>query len=236
MIVVLAHPADRAAVELVRRWAPHEAGLLTSGDLSRSGWRVASGDPASSSVVIAGEPVRADRIAGVLVRTPAIDAAELAAVVAADREYCAAEMTAFLTWWLSGLPVPVINRPTATALAGPGWSPIRWHVAAQRLGLRSAVSRWRAGGADAETDSAAGQSSQLDVITVVGGRPVGAGDPDRGRAAVALARAARAGALVVTFDLRFDPPRLRTASPWVDVTDPAVADALLAALVGADAA
>src|SRR5436309_2186910 len=85
-----------------------------------------------------------------------------------------AAMAVVLTWWLTGLPVPVINRPTALSLAGPGWRPATWHTVAQRAGLRSAAPRWRA---ERQRDHYAGAGSsrhpppdsmRIEVVTVVG--------------------------------------------------------------------
>ena len=60
---------------------------------------------------------------------------QLPAIAPAARDYCAAEMTAFLSWWLSELRCPVINRPAAGCLAGPGWSVTAWRRAARRAGF-----------------------------------------------------------------------------------------------------
>ena len=44
---------------------------------------------------------------------------DLPHIVESDREYLAAEMTAFLLAWLTSLECPMLNRPTPTCLAGP---------------------------------------------------------------------------------------------------------------------
>jgi hypothetical protein len=236
VIAVVAHPADVASAALVRRWGAHDARLLTSADLSSPGWLVANRGGASTAVV-GGERVTADQIAGVLVRTPAIGGAELGSIVPEDRDYCAAEMTAFLTWWLAGLPIPVLNRPTALSLAGPGWRPATWQLTARRAGLRPAAPRWRAERhrdlyTDARRPAPHPPDRRIAVVTVVGHRPVGPADPLLARQAVALACAANVVALAVAFDLESDPPGFLWAEPWVDIADPAIADALLESLVG----
>lgn len=237
VIAVVAHPTDTISAALARRWHAHDARLLTSADLASPGWLVSNQGEEPAVAVIGGELVRTDQIAGVLVRTPAIGSAELRVMVHGDRDYCAAEMTAFLTWWLTGLPVPVINRPTALSLAGPGWRPATWHIVAQRSGLRSAAPRWRAG---RQRDHYAGarpfrhqppDGMRTEVVTVVGHRPVGPVDALLARQAVALSRAADAEALAVAFDPGSDPPRFLWAEPWVDIANPAVADALLESLL-----
>jgi hypothetical protein len=237
VIAVVTHPADAASAALARRWHAHDARLLTSADLSSPGWLVSNQGEEAAMVVVGGEPVPADQIAGVLVRTPAIGSAELGVIVLEDRDYCAAEMTAFLTWWLTGLPAPVINRPTALSLAGPGWRPATWHIVAQRAGLRSAAPRWRA---ERQHDHYAGAGSsrrqppdgmRIEVVTVVDHRPIGTADALLAQQAVALARAAAAEALAVAFDTGSDPPGFLWAEPWVNIADPAVADALLESLL-----
>lgn len=238
VLVVLAHPADEAAAALVRRWKDHDARLLTSTDLTRSGWQAPFPGGGAQAVVIDGECLPSDAIAGVLVRTPAIEPAELPTIAAGDREYCAAEMTAFLTWWLTELPCPVVNRPTAVSLAGPGWSDAAWHVAAGELGLGRVATRWRAAPADGLTATAAVDRAggpvavgDVDVVTVVGKSCAGPGDPARQGPALALARAAGVSALAVTFRAGAGPPVFLQARPWVDIDDPVIADALLAHLL-----
>jgi hypothetical protein len=232
VLVVLAHPADEAAAKLTRRWKDHDARLLTSTDLTTPGWQATlpggaalRGGSAGSggTAVIGGESVPSGDIAGVLVRIPAVDPGELRTIAAGDRTYCAAEMTAFLTWWLTELPGPVVNRPSAASLAGPGWSEAAWQVAAGRLGLRRATTRWCATG-HAEREPGR-------VIAVVGDNCVGTADPALHDAALALARAAGVIALAVTFRTGAGPPVFLRARPWVDIGDPAVADALLAHLL-----
>jgi hypothetical protein len=236
VVAVVAHPGDRASAALVRRWSSHDALLLTGADLSRPGWNLTYPGAAGATVVIDGRRIDTAEIDGVLVRTPAIAGDELAAVVAGDRDYCAAEMTAFLTWWLTELRCPVVNRPTAVSLAGPGWSEATWHVVAARHGLARPAARWRA--AQHRDRYAAGRrptppSPQPDVrvVTVVGGRCVGPADARLARYATALARAAGVDALAATFRTASDPPEFLRAGPWVDITDAAIAGALLERLL-----
>jgi hypothetical protein len=57
-------------------------------------------------------------------------------IAADDRSYAMAEVNAFLVAWLSSLTCPVLNRPTATSLCGPGWSQTHWRIAAARARVR----------------------------------------------------------------------------------------------------
>ncbi len=76
-----------------------------------------------------------DAISGVLTRRPYGAQHVLQHIDPADRAYVAAEMTAFLLAWLSGLRCPVLNRPSPQCLAGPGWRRERWISTATRLGI-----------------------------------------------------------------------------------------------------
>ena len=75
------------------------------------------------------------QIGGVLVRLPRISAEELRHIEAADREYVASEMTAFLAVWLSSLSCPVLNRPAPDCLFGSNWRPEHWVRLAAQVGL-----------------------------------------------------------------------------------------------------
>jgi hypothetical protein len=236
VVAVVAHPADEASTALVSRWAEQDARLLTSADLRCPWWVVRDGG-GPATAVLAGEPVPEWAIEGVLVRIGSIEASELAAIAPEDREYCAAEMTAFLKWWLVGLPVPVINQPTGASLTGPGWRPATWHLVAQRLGLVSATMRWRASQeraahADGTSQCESGAfTKHLEVVTVVANHTVVSFDKVLAGQAVLLAEAAGAAALDVAFDTGSDPPQFLWADPWVDICNPSVANALLESLV-----
>jgi len=135
VLIVLAHRYDQGARELVSRWSANGARLLTSADLSLSGWRHYSDATAESTAVVGGRVVPVAEITGVLTLLPGIFDQELIDIVPSDRSYVAAEMTAFLLCWLSTLRCPVINRPTPTCLSGPYWRQERWVSAAAGLGI-----------------------------------------------------------------------------------------------------
>jgi hypothetical protein len=236
VVAVVAHPADKASAALVGSWVEHDARLLTSADLRCPGWVVRNGG-GPATAVLAGEPVPDRAIEGVLVRIGSIEASELAAIVPEDREYCAAEMTAFLKWWLMGLPAPVINQPTAASLSGPGWRPATWHLVAQQVGLVCATRHWCANQEKAAHGDGTNQcesdafTKHLEVVTVVSNDTVGSFDGALSDQAVLLAKAAGVAALDVAFDTGSDPPQFLWADPWVDICNPSVANALLESLV-----
>jgi hypothetical protein len=206
MLVILASDLDETAVELTHRWARHEAVMLTPRDLSTPGW---SFDPlgSTSSAVAGGERISSRDIRAVYIRRSAVFAEELVWIAAEDRHYAAAEMTAFLLAWLSSLPVPVVNAPTPTALCGPGLRPAGWRALARGMGIETA-------------ESAVGD---LHDVTLVGnrvfGEPLGAAQARR--------LAARTGLTTGRFSFTGDVPKLVGVSPFVDVSDPAVCEALL---------
>ena len=150
MLVILANCGNRSAELLAERWSHLGARLLTPSDLSLEGWRVAYGTDDRrldrwSTAVVGGEVVPTDQITGVLTRLPAVFEHELMTVVPEDRAYVAAEMTAFLLAWLTQLPCPVLNRPTATGLSGPNWRRERWVAVAAQLGIPARSVRRRQG-------------------------------------------------------------------------------------------
>jgi hypothetical protein len=205
VLVVLASSRDSVAARLVERWASHGAGILTSRDLSRDGWRYTPGRVARSVAVVGGERVRASDIEGVLVRLPYVPVDELGHIVPDDRTYVAQEMTALLTAWLSELRCRVVNQPSARCLAGPGWGAAQWRHSAASLGLRM------------------GRRADSARATLVGGRVFG--PADRWAAVRQLAEAAGVDLLELRFD---DAQRVVGIDPWPDVAHAELADALLA--------
>ena len=190
MIVVLADLADGEAEALVEGWGAGAA-LLGVDDLSRPGWVVDF--PQAGPAFVADGQRRATRdVTGVLVRLPAVRAVDLPHIAEADRDYAAAEMTAFLAYWLSALECPVVNRPTPSLLMGPAWSVARWLALARDLGM-------------AGVQEHGGPADRW--VTAVGDRVFPAEDP-AARVAVALAR--QAG--VILLGLGFAGDRLVTVS------------------------
>lgn len=181
MIVVLADLADGETDALVEAWGA-EAALVGVDDLSRPGW-VAEFPQAGPAFVADGQRRATRDLTGVLVRLPAVRAEHLPHIAEADRDYAAAEMTAFLAYWLSALECPVVNRPTPSLLMGPAWTVVRWLALARDLGIAGAqepggpAERW---------------------VTAVGGRAFPAEDP-AAPAAVALARQAGVSLLGLGF-------------------------------------
>lgn len=134
MLLIVGGERDAEALAAVESFGHDRAALLTAKDLSQPGWNLPFLRPSDHRIIVGGRAISADSITGVLVRRLAVYPQELIHVHEADREYVASEMTALLTWWLHELPMPVLNRPAAGVLCGPGWRPEQWRALAARLG------------------------------------------------------------------------------------------------------
>jgi hypothetical protein len=229
MYVIVADYGDDSAVRLAELWRSEGAVLMTPRDLSFSGWSVFPDDAGRSVFVAGGATYRAAEIDGVVVRLACVSEADLVHIVAEDRIYAAAEMTAFLLAWLSGLPVPVVNKPTACSLCGPTWQREKWVHEAARLGIavrnRSMAIKFGDGAALGELDS-----EPTVTVSVVGGRCVDACDPVLADAAVRLAHRAGAALLAVRFSHSEADRVLVDAHPWPDMSRADIAAALLSYL------
>lgn len=220
MIAVVASAGDPGARALVARWG-ERARMLTPADLSRRGWVHHPGWPRAGRAVIDGEIVPVRELTGVLSRLAFVSGHELPTIIPAERQYVAAEITAFLLAWLAELPCPVINRPSPAAPAGPSLRPEAWVALAARLGIPSTPIRRTADG------YAYPAGERRELVTVVGRRALGGTNADARRRACALA--AEAGAQLV--DVAFDGSRpnrpLVDAHIFPDLGRAEVADALL---------
>lgn len=218
MIPVLAGRYDAAAHRWAARWASRGVALLTPDDLSQAGWRHSLDAPADGVAIVSGRPVCVAEITGVIVRLPCVYEQDLTYIAPADRDYVAAEMTAFLVSWLTTLPCPVLNRPTPTCLTGPFWRPEQWAYAAARLGIPvSPVSCLVAPGAALDDMSAPDVSTC--TVTVVGDHCVGEEDETLRYHARSLASAASVALLAVRFAGSASGARFFDANLWPRLDD-----------------
>jgi hypothetical protein len=223
-LLVVASPFDAAARDFVDRHGAVGAMLLTPRDLSREGWRFHLGDADNAVVVASGRRLAAREIRGVLTRLYAVSQNELPHIASEDRAYVAAEMTAFLLAFLTGLSVRVANRPTPLCLCGRHWSEERWRRAAYALGLATEPAHRKVMLGSTMTAEPAGS-----VVTVVGDRCFGdALDVGLAEAARGLAQAAGAELLAVEFDGCHAGAAVRRATPLVDLGDARIAAATVA--------
>jgi hypothetical protein len=227
--LILAHARDEPARALARRWGG-DALLLTPGDLHRSRWRL-DVDHLGSARATLRHDGRATQIEAVVSRLGGIGGVELRRVRPEDRDYAAAELTAFLLAWLDACRCPVLNPPVDGSLNGPPWHPEHWAAAATRVGLAvHEVRRCVAPGRAAAPDTA-GPGTGVGA-TVVAGRCVGAVHPVLARRLCALAAAAGTPLLGATVDGAGAGAAVADLTAWPDVADPEVADALALALEG----
>jgi len=233
VLVIVSNQFDQGAKSLASRWtaAGHVVGLLTPRDLSIAGWRChPCGGKGHELAIIQGSVIPTESITGVFTRMASVFESDLTGIVAQDRSYVAAEMTAMLLSWLWGLRCPVVNRPTATCLAGPYWSTERWLKAARDLHIptqpfqRSVHTR----ASHAEEPLPA----RSVIVTVIGEHVFGDEDGVPALWARRLAKAAECDLLTLTFEESGSSYAFAGAHLWPDLGDPVLADALVAHVQG----
>lgn len=237
MLLILASRFDDNAARLAQRWQDQDARVLTCQALSRRGWRFDPARPRCGALVLDEEPVAVDRLRGMLCLLPAVYPSELPHIEPGDREYVAAEMTAFLVAWLTSLPCPVLGRPTPLSLTGPLLRQEQWLREAARAGLPvqprlrrlPAPGRLPIGAPAGPPDEA-----PATAVALVAGQPVPAPNDSPPPASITTALAAMAcavGATLLTahFGQGASSMTFTGATTSVDVQLPEVADAMLAA-------
>ncbi len=144
MIVFLCSPGDVSArwfvAELVRQHGvaaqiitPQE--LVYAPDMQH---RLDGAEAFSSVTLKSHGTLDSASITGVVNRLEYLPDAHLANVTATDRAYMQQELLAIWSSWISALPCPVINRPTAISMSGPMFHPAIWQHNAAAAGLPSA--------------------------------------------------------------------------------------------------
>jgi hypothetical protein len=173
--------------------------------------------------VAGGLTLRTGDVRGVLTRLPYIPEAELTAIEASERAYVAAEMFAFLTFWLSRLPCPVLNRPTAGSLNGPAWHRAQWAAAAARTGMPVRSERRQLRLRTAAPPELIQPST---VVTIVGDRGIGDAHPSLIDKSRRLAASADIGFCDVFFDGSGANAKFVDVSLYPDLGRASVSDAL----------
>ena len=171
--LILASGADMVARRLVSRWASFGARLLVPRDFSERGWQYQLAAKGPSQLVAGERRFVSSQIGGVLVRLPRISANELRHIAAADREYVASEVTAFLAVWLSSLSCPVLNRPAPDCLFGSNWRPEQWVRLAAQAGLVVRPARRQVSATAVRSKT---QKGYVVTLTVVANRCFGTAD------------------------------------------------------------
>lgn len=140
MLVTVTSLADPDLSVLLAR---PEVAVVVPAHLSKRGWLLEDGDAPRARLITSRGPLEANQCSGVWVRVARVTAGDLLHVDATDRDYVAAEMTAFLAAMLTSLACPVFNRPTATSLVGLAWNQQHWWRAAARNGLATCTGQSR---------------------------------------------------------------------------------------------
>jgi len=230
MIVIVANRWDETPKAVASRWAVQDVGVMMPQDLSVAGWRQSSGGLDSDVAVVEGKRVPQKEITGVLARLPCVFEEELIEIAPADRRYVAAEMTAFLLFWLSRLKCPVLNRPTPTCLSGPYWHREKWVRVAAAAGIPvQPVHRHAAPtGSFAEGEFLSNPAT----VTVVGRRVFGETEPVLRRRAQCMADLAGVELLAVHFSGPERGARFVGADVFPKLSEDRLADAVLEHLQG----
>lgn len=218
MIVVVASACDVRALRIVAHWGSRCAAILSAEDLCRPGWNFQVPGNQRATAVVGGRAIPVGEIRGILTLRPCIFPEELQDIQTAHRQYVAAELNAFLLAWLSAQSCPVLNKPTATCLAGPNWRHEQWTLLAARQGI-SAHSRRHV-----PTASATPEAGETLEAIAVGEHCFGCSDASLREQTLGLARAAGVDLLSVSYS--GDGTRLLSASVWPRLTDPAVLEAV----------
>lgn len=188
-LIVLAHDHDRVAAAFAesRSASGSATSLVTPRDVSSPGWTLEVGEPQAATLAANGRVLAAHDLLGIITRLSWVHPGDLPHVRPEDRNYVASEVAAFLVAWLSAVTCPVVNRPSARALCGPGWVRSRWRheAAVAGFGVR--------GGANCADAS-------LETCLVVGDQVIGSCSEKRRASALALANSAGVTFLSILHD------------------------------------
>lgn len=169
MILILAGPADEGAAALADAFAPAPAAVVGLAELASEPSVLRYPSFGDSAITAGGERIGVADIAAVVNLLRAVIPEELNFYDPTEREYQAAELHAWLTFFLASLACPVIGRPSPLSLNGPVLGPLGWRHLALRAGL--ALAPLELDTEDLEAGSPVPLASQI-AVTVVDGRAV----------------------------------------------------------------
>jgi hypothetical protein len=132
MLLVVTSANDPDLALLTKR---SSVAVVVPAHLSQSGWSYKVGAGARARLVTSRGETKATELSGVLTRVQRVRASDLPHIHGDDREYVAAEMTAYLAALIHELPCPLLNRPAANSLWGPPWISEHWWRAAAKEGF-----------------------------------------------------------------------------------------------------
>jgi hypothetical protein len=225
MIVIVANRWDETPKAVASRWAVRDVEIMMPQDLSVAGWRQGSDSLDGDAAIVAGKLTPQKEITGVLTRLPCVFEEELVEITPDDRRYVAAEMTAFLLFWLSRLKCPVLNRPTPTCLSGPHWRREKWIHVAARAGIPVQPVHRHA----APTGSSPQEKilSTTCTVTVIGNRTFGEVEPLLHQQALCLAKSAGVELLSINLSGPERGARFVNADIFPDLSEERLAAAVL---------
>jgi hypothetical protein len=197
MILVFASIVDENAAMLVDCLAARSAvSLMTCAELAAAPLHLCHPNFSDSVITVSGRPVGVGRLAGVVNLLPVVFPGELIFYDGAERDYQAAEFHALLTFFLSSLACPVINRATATSLTGPFHNPLGWRLLARSIGLATMPVTTRS---DTFTNPFSAPANGAITAECLGSRVIASSDTEADAQVLTLARQAGVEYLRATF-------------------------------------
>jgi hypothetical protein len=214
VILIVASVLDALARDVAESWPGGSAIVLTPRDVCTQGWRIDLEHFDDSQFSAGGRTFPVRDITGVITLLPHVMEYELFTIEDAERRYVASEVMAFLFYFLSRLQCPVLNRPTAHCLNGPGWRPERWKAACERAGMRSELFRPESSSLPSREFAAAPVR-----VAVVGARCIGEASPGTLSSILKLARIANVDFLTVWLSDTANAPTVNSVELAPDLRD-----------------
>jgi hypothetical protein len=231
MFIVLASRWNQSAKALASRFTNEGWLLLTPRDLSIAGWRQQLPAGKDCVAVVDGRRIAQREIAGVLTLLPFVVEQELEYIVPEDRRYVAAEMTAFLLYWLAQLDCPVLNRPTPGCLSGPSWRKENWVRAAFQNGIPARPARCAVTRSSSLVEQV--PDPPLTTVTVIGAQTFGDAAPVLHSHALRLAAVAQVYLLSIRFSGNDSDAQFVNADTFPDLSEEPLAGAVFEYLCSA---
>lgn len=166
MILILAAWRDAANEAFAAELAPAQTTVLTYTDLACASSCLCDPGFDCSTLTLADRQLRVDAISAVVNLLPAVLPDALTVYAPEERDYQAAEMHAWLAFFLSSLDCPVVNRPTPLSLSGPAPSPLAWLALARAAGIPLAATD--VDSEEVEPALAIGHDATVEVVAVGG--------------------------------------------------------------------
>jgi hypothetical protein len=135
VILVLAEARDEHNAALAGSFGPARAAVVTPLDLAAEPSALHHPRFHDSWITAQDAHVPVGEIEAVITLIAAINPSSLACYDESEREYQAAELHAWLTFFLASLRCRVINPPSPLSLSGPVLAPFGWRRLAEQCGI-----------------------------------------------------------------------------------------------------